>query len=394
MKQGWERKKIDDVCLIKGRIGYRGYTKQDLVDKGEGAISLSPSNIKDNKLFFDKCTYISWQKYEESPEIMIFEGDIIYCKTASIGKMALVEYLPEKATLNPQFVVLKEINCYNKYLYYFMISEEFKGQIKDIIGGTAIPTLSQKNLGNLSLPLPPLPEQQRIVSILDQAFAAIGKAKANAEQNLQNAKELFESYLQRVFEKKGDGWEEQLLSNSFKLKSGDNLTAKKMVDGEFPVFGGNGIAGYHNEFNLLDSNVIVGRVGALCGNVRHINENIWLTDNAFKIVDFKYEFDHSFLTYLLNYKNLRSYARQAAQPVISNSSLQDVVLNFPTSKEEQQAIVLQLDSLRAETQKLEAVYQKKIDDLEELKKSILQKAFAGDLPSRQAGLETEKVVVV
>jgi type I restriction enzyme S subunit len=91
MKQGWERKKIDDVCLIKGRIGYRGYTKQDLVDKGEGAISLSPSNIKDNKLFFDKCTYISWQKYEESPEIMIFEGDIIYCKTASIGKMALVE---------------------------------------------------------------------------------------------------------------------------------------------------------------------------------------------------------------------------------------------------------------------------------------------------------------
>jgi type I restriction enzyme S subunit len=197
-----------------------------------------------------------------------------------------------------------------------------------------------------------------------------------------------------VFEKKGDGWEEQLLSNSFKLKSGDNLTAKKMVDGEFPVFGGNGIAGYHNEFNLLDSNVIVGRVGALCGNVRHINENIWLTDNAFKIVDFKYEFDHSFLTYLLNYKNLRSYARQAAQPVISNSSLQDVVLNFPTSKEEQQAIVLQLDSLRAETQKLEAVYQKKIDDLEELKKSILQKAFAGDLPSRQAGLETEKVVVV
>jgi type I restriction enzyme S subunit len=142
MKQGWERKKIDDVCLIKGRIGYRGYTKQDLVDKGEGAISLSPSNIKDNKLFFDKCTYISWQKYEESPEIMIFEGDIIYCKTASIGKMALVEYLPEKATLNPQFVVLKEINCYNKYLYYFMISEEFKGQIKDIIGGTAIPTLS------------------------------------------------------------------------------------------------------------------------------------------------------------------------------------------------------------------------------------------------------------
>jgi type I restriction enzyme S subunit len=93
------------------------------------------------------------------------------------------------------------------------------------------------------------------------------------------------------------------------------------------------------------------------------------------------------LTYLLNHKDLRSYARQAAQPVISNSSLKDVVLNFPKSKKEQQTIVRQLDALRAETQKLEAVYQKKIADLEELKKSILQKAFAGEL-------KTEKAVAV
>ena len=182
-----------------------------------------------------------------------------------------------------------------------------------------------------------------------------------------------------MFEKKGDGWEEQLFENCFKLKSGDNLTAKNMTEGEYPVFGGNGIAGYHNEYNLSGSNVIIGRVGALCGNVRHINENIWLTDNAFKVVDFKFDFDHSFLTYLLNHKDLRSYARQAAQPVISNSSLKDVVLFFPKSKTEQQTIVHQLDALRAETQKLEAVYQKKLDDLEELKKSVLQKAFAGEL---------------
>lgn len=384
MKKGWEIKKLDDVCLIKGRIGYRGYTTNDLVNKGEGAISLSPSNIKDNRLFFENCTYISWEKYNESPEIMIYEGDIIFCKTASIGKMALVEYLPEKATLNPQFVVLKDISCSNKFLYYFMICVDFKNQVSNIVSGTAVPTLSQKNLGNLKLPLPPLPEQQRIVSILDEAFAAIAKAKANAEQNLKNAKELFESYLQGVFEKKGDDWEEQLLEDCFKMKSGDNLTAKNMSEGEYPVFGGNGIAGYHNEYNLSGSNVIIGRVGALCGNVRHITENIWLTDNAFKVVDFKFDFDHSFLTYILNHKDLRGYARQAAQPVISNSSLKDVVLNFPKSKKEQQTIVRQLDALRAKTQKLEAVYQQKIADLEELKKSILQKAFAEELKTKKA----------
>ena len=83
-----------------------------------------------------------------------------------------------------------------------------------------------------------------------------------------------------------------------------------MVGGDYPVFGGNGIAGMHNDFNLEGHNVIVGRVGALCGNVRLIKEKIWLTDNAFKIVDFKVEFDSMFLTYLLNFKNLRSLAQR------------------------------------------------------------------------------------
>ena len=99
MKEGWVEEKLGDLCNIKGRIGYRGYTKKDLVAEGDGAISLSPSNIVNNRLGFEKCTYISWHKYEESPEIKVFEGDIIFCKTASIGKVALIDEIPEKATV-------------------------------------------------------------------------------------------------------------------------------------------------------------------------------------------------------------------------------------------------------------------------------------------------------
>lgn len=110
MKQGWEIKKLGEVCDIYGRIGFRGYTKQDLVTSSqEGAITLSPSNVDDGKLCFDKCSYISWDKYEESPEIMVYEGDIVLVKTASIGKCAIVTQLPHKTTLNPQFVVLKTL---------------------------------------------------------------------------------------------------------------------------------------------------------------------------------------------------------------------------------------------------------------------------------------------
>ncbi|NJN28601.1 MAG: restriction endonuclease subunit S [Cyclobacteriaceae bacterium] len=172
------------------------------------------------------------------------------------------------------------------------------------------------------------------------------------------------------------GWEKQYFENCFKLKSGDNLTAKNMSEnGNYPVFGGNGIAGYHNEFNLSGSNVIIGRVGALCGNVRHLTENIWLTDNAFRIVDFKFDFDHSFLTYLLNYKDLRSYARQAAQPVISNSSLKDVVLQFPKSLPEQQRIVSILDRAFTSIDKAKANAEQNLQNAKELFESYLQGVF-------------------
>jgi type I restriction enzyme, S subunit len=135
-----------------------------------------------------------------------------------------------------------------------------------------------------------------------------------------------------------EGWVEKPLGQCFKLRSGDALTRKAMIDGEYSVFGGNGIAGVHNEFNLSGDNVVVGRVGALCGNARHITENIWLTDNAFRVVDFKQEFDHAFLTYLLNFNNLRSLARQSAQPVISNSSLKDLPLKFPEISEQRRIV--------------------------------------------------------
>jgi len=305
-----------------------------------------------------------------------------------LGRIGIVNEEIVPANTNQALAIVrlaKDSGILVSFLAKYFTSNNISEEIEKLKGGAAQQNLSLGQLNNLSIPLPPIPEQQRIVAILDEAFAAIAKAKANAEQNLKNAKELFESYLQSVFENRVEDWEEQRFENCFKLKSGDGLTSKMMSqNGKYPVFGGNGIAGLHDNFNLSGSNVIIGRVGALCGNIRHIKENIWLTDNAFKVVDFKYDFDHSFLTYLLNLKNLRSFARQAAQPVISNSSLKDVLLQFPKSKSEQQSIVQNLDALSAQTKKLEAIYQQQLNDLDELKKSILQKAFQGELKTTPA----------
>lgn len=333
----------------------------------------------------DKARFISEDTFNKMKCTEVFQGDILISRLPDpVGRACIVPQTGKKLITAVDCTIIR-VNLSEiipQWLLYFTKSDGYQKEVQVRVTGATRKRISRRNLGLIPIPLPPLPEQQRIVAILDQAFAAMDKAKANLERNIENAKELFESYLQGVFERKGDGWEERILEECFKMKSGDNLTAKNMTEGDYAVFGGNGIAGYHNEYNLSGSNVIIGRVGALCGNVRYITENIWLTDNAFKVVDFKFDFDHSFLTYLLNHKDLRSYARQAAQPVISNSSLKDVVLYFPKSITEQQIIVRELDTLRTGTQKLASQYQKKLDNLDELKKAILEKAFKGELTTK------------
>ena len=112
------------------------------------------------------------------------------------------------------------------------------------------------------------------------------------------------------------GWEEKFLVKEFSLKSGDNLPAKKQVEGPYPVYGGNGIAGYHNEYNITGDNILIGRVGALCGNIHHTNGKVWVTDNAFVVNKIATYWDINFLTLELKYLKLNQYASQTAQPVI------------------------------------------------------------------------------
>ena len=173
MPEGWGWCKLIDVCHIFGRIGFRGYTKDDLVSD-DGAITLSPSNIIDGQMNYDNCTYISWNKYEESPEIQIANGDILLVKTgSSFGKCAYVCNLPQKATINPQFVVLKHILCNPRFLTYILQSGYARRNYDEFVLGTAIPTFTQVVLGDMYIPLPSLQEQQRIVNVIGQWFKLI-----------------------------------------------------------------------------------------------------------------------------------------------------------------------------------------------------------------------------
>ncbi len=169
--KGWVWCKLKDCCHIAGRIGFRGYTKEDLVEERKGAITFSPSNIIDGDMNYGKCTYISWEKYEESPEIKVLNGDILLVKTgSSFGKCALVKELPWKSTINPQFVVLKFILIDAQYLTWVLQSTYARKNYDNFVLGSAIPTFTQVVLGDMSIPLPPLNEQYRIVAKIKELF--------------------------------------------------------------------------------------------------------------------------------------------------------------------------------------------------------------------------------
>ncbi len=381
MKKGWQTKRLIEICEV--------FTDGDWIeskDQSETGIRLIQTGNVGEGAFkdrADKARYISESTFERLRCSEIFEGDCLVSRLPDpVGRSCILPDTGERMITAVDCTILRfdSKQAIPDFFNYYSQSHDYLDVVAKECTGTTRNRISRSNLGNVVIPLAPLPEQQRIVAILDKAFAAIATARTNAEQNLKNARELFESHLQQVFSQKGEGWVEVRFEDCIRLKSGENLTSKQMSDdGLYPVFGGNGIAGKHDSFNLSGDNVIIGRVGALCGNVRHIREKIWLTDNAFKVVDMQYVFDNAFLTYLLNNKDLRSYARQAAQPVISNSSLKDVLLKFPKDVKEQSRIVYRLDALRSETQRLEAIYQQKITALDELKKSLLHQAFSGAL---------------
>jgi type I restriction enzyme S subunit len=261
----------------------------------------------------------------------------------------------------------------NKFLFYFL--QKVKAQ--DLIQDHKYPSLNLSVIEEIKIPIPPLHEQKRIVKILDEVFENIEKAKENAEKNLANAKELFESYLQSVFENPGKDWEEKKLGEIVKLEYGKPLPKlKRKANGEYPVYGANGIKSRSDTFYFDKPSIVVGRKGS-AGELNLTETKFWPLDVSYFVTFDDKKYNLKFLYNLLLTLNLPKLAK-GVKPGINRNEVYNIDVKFPDIKTQKQ-IVKKLDELSAQTKKLEAVYQQKIDDLEELKKSVLKKAFSGEL---------------
>ncbi len=381
MKQGWEIKKLGEVCET-GAGGTPLKTHKDYYEGGTIPWLLS-GEVSQGEIFEAKNFITEKGLKNSSAKLFPPNTVLVAMYGATAGQVGILRF--EAATNQAVCGILPNDRTIPEYLFYCFL-EKKEELVAQAVGG-AQPNISQIKIKNTKIPLPPLPEQQRIVSILDEAFAAIAKAKANAEQNLKNAKELFESYLQGVFE--NGNWERRTLNQISENLDSKRvpITKNKRKSGDTPYYGASGIVDYVADF-LFDGDLLcVSEDGAnLLARTYPIAFSIsgktWVNNHA-HVLKFPNITTQKFVEVYINSIRIDEYVSGMAQPKLNQAMLNKIPIPVP-SIEEQQTIVRQLDALRAETQKLEAVYQKKITDLDELKKSILQKAFAGELKTEKA----------
>jgi len=257
----------------------------------------------------------------------------------------------------------------------FLTSERTQRELLRISGaGATREAITKSEIQKLPIPLPPLREQRRIAKILDAADAL----RATRRESLAQLDALVQSTFLDMF---GDpvsnpkGWKSPTLGEVIKVSSGKGLVAKDMApEGSFPVYGGNGINGYHDTYMFKEPKVIIGRVGVYCGIVHLTEPKAWVTDNALYVRDFLKPIDTRFFVEALRIANLNQYASQAAQPLISGDRIYRATIALPPlDLQHRFATIVESIEQQKSTQRAH------LAELDTLFASLQSRAFRGDL---------------
>lgn len=389
----WKEKTVKDVTEIcLGLTHTPKYVEN-------GVPFLSVKDISSGFIDFSNTKFISREEFESLPNgAKPKKGDVLFARVGTLGCPSIVDTDKEFGT----FVSLgyfrpNTSTVLNTYLRYWMLSPLFWQQVKQNVQGSTLKNLNTGWLKDFKIPIPSLSAQQRIVGILDEAFENIEKAKQNTLQNLNNAKELFESALEDLFTKNADEWTEKKLSEIGKIYTGTTpKTTEKDNFGNFipfikPAdFKKDGTLNYNNEglsekglknARFIPKNsVLMVCIGATITKTSYTTADITCNQQINTLTP---NLDnYKFIYYAMIRKSFKdvilSGCPQTTLPIINKTNWSELTIKLPDTRT-QQKIVSQLDELQEQTKKLEQIYTQKLQDLDELKQSILQKAFNGEL---------------
>lgn len=346
MKQGYAIRQVKDICAK----GSSQVAQKDLEGiTGDYPIFGASGLIKNVDFYHQEKEYIG----------LVKDG-------SGIGRAM---FLPPKSSVIGTLQYILPKDGYNiRYIGYCLQSlrlDKYKQ-------GAAIPHIYFKDYGEAQILVAENPdEQQRIVSLLDAEFAKIDTLKANAERNLQNAKDLFQAALKKEF-----SGNTTTLGSVLNLRRGHDLTHEEMREGGIPVAGSGGVIGYHNEATPIQPCITVGRSGSV-GKVR-MYDKCWAHNTVLYVDDFKGN-DPSYLSYLLLSLDLQKQGGGCGVPTLNRNNLHPITIGYNDDIAEQQRIVIRLDNLNEKCKTLQANYEKTIALSDDLKQALLRKAFNGEI---------------
>ena len=405
---GWETKKLGEACDV--RDGTHDSPKYQDV----GFPLITSKNLKPSGLNFEKVKYICKEDYQSiSKRSGVSEGDILFAMIGTIGNPIIVGNEIEFAIKNVA-LIKKNDSVNNYYMKYFLGSNATITKMRVEAKGSTQKFVSLGYLRSFEIPLPPLKTQARIVSILDSAFADIERARANAEKNLKNARELFDSYLNKVFTEGGNGWENETFDEvCVKITDGAHhspktlypdrepnrflyITSKNIRNNYMDLSKTSYVdSDFHNSIykscNPEIGDVLLTKDGANTGNV-----TLNTVDEPFSLLSsvclmkpdknrIKAEFIKFYILSPVGFENITGQMTGAAIKRIILKTIKSSIIPVPPLRE-QKEIISRLNQLLVQKASLEAAYKNKLKSLDELKQSLLQKAFSGELTKEDEGI--------
>jgi type I restriction enzyme S subunit len=390
----WTTKPLGDLCEV--------FADGDWVESKDqsntGVRLIQTGNVGEGvfKDRGDKARYISEETFRRLRCTEIIEGDCLISRLPEpAGRSCLIPDTGEKmiTAVDCTIVRFKRDQIIPEFFNYYSQSSDYLKGVDSETTGTTRKRISRSKLGMVNIPVPPLPEQERIVGILDEAFDGIAKAKALAEANLQNARALFQSHLQSVFSQKGEGWVEKRLGDVCEATQGVQIPKSE----QSPIM----LTGYRRYLYISDfeseknlkyvrdehpkklvtpSDIIVANTGS-AGKIFRGIDGV-LSNNLFKVSFDPAKVDGDFIFFFVTSDLFREYQqgimRGTANPHMGHVNFKSTPLPIPSIQTQKSAVEI-IHKINEETQRLESLYQRKLNALDELKKSLLHQAFSGNL---------------
>lgn len=391
MKQGWEVKAIGEICTLKS-----GNSNNSL--KGElPYVKVSDMSIIGNEVLINTSSH--YVDYQNNIKYIFPKGTVIFPKRGGA-------ILTNKKRLTVREIccdlnimgVIPSVEIHPFYLFYYFQNIN----LAELCDGASIPQINNSDIAPLVINYPSLSEQERIVGILDRAFAKIEAMRANAEQNLQNAKALFQASLKQELTPK-QGWRKSKIKDIGITQTGTTpKTAQKENYGDFipfikPAdvsFDGLGGLDYNNEAlsqvglsngrKIEKNSILMVCIGATIGKVGYSTIDISCNQQINSLTPMPY-FDPKFFYYAMKNRDFlnevikEGKGAQATLPIINKSKWENLYVNYPNRKDEQQSIVEKLDALSERCRAMEDNYRQTLAACNDLKQALLKKAFNGEL---------------